>query len=239
MNRDASLIRANLESVRKRMETAALAAGRRVDDVKLVAVSKFMSTEKLRAALLAGQTCFGENYVQEALNKQLQLDDARAEWHFIGHLQGNKARHVPEHFVWLHTLDSLALAHKLSAAATRLSKPLNVLLQVNIAADPGKQGLASHAVFGFVEVLLEAGLPSLRLQGLMTIGRLQPGGPGPQADFAALRELGQACATRFGGEYFRELSMGMSDDFELAIAEGATLVRIGSAIFGPRPPARA
>ena len=230
----ADRIRASLDAVRQRVQHAALAAGRNADSVKLLAVSKYADTGAMLAALQAGQTRFAENYVQDALDKQRRLGDPRAEWHFTGHLQGNKAKLVPGHFTWLHTLDSLTLARRLDAAATRLSVTLNVLLQVNIANDPGKRGLDGGAVFEFVDNLLEAGLPALRLRGLMTIGRRQSGPEQRRGEFAALRLLGDACARRFGAGYFSELSMGMSDDFEIAIAEGATWIRVGSAIFGPR-----
>jgi pyridoxal phosphate enzyme (YggS family) len=234
---DSGQIQANLAAVRARIEAAARTAGRNARDIRLIAASKYVDTAMLRSALLAGQYCFGESYLQEARSKQAQLDDPRIEWHFIGHLQGNKAKHVPGHFAWLHTLDSLQLAQRLSAAASRVPATLNVLLQVNVADDPDKRGIPPRELFGFVEALLEAGYPALHLRGLMTIGRQQADTNSRQAEFAALHELLQACAARFGREYFTELSMGMSDDFELAIAEGATQVRIGTTIFGPRPAA--
>jgi len=235
MSPDSDQIQANLAMVRARIEAAARTAGRNAQDVRLIAVSKFVNAGMLRSALLAGQYCFGESYLQEARSKQAELDDPHIEWHFIGHLQGNKAKHVPGHFAWLHTLDSLQLAQRLSGAANRASATLNVLLQVNVAADPGKRGITPRKLFGFVEALLEAGYPALQLRGLMTIGRQLADAGARRAEFATLRELNQTCATRFGAAYFTELSMGMSSDFELAVAEGATQVRIGSTIFGPRP----
>ncbi len=223
-----------LDSVKQRIEAAALASGRNRDAVKLVVISKYVDADRMRLVLQSGHSCFGENYVQEALEKRTRLDDPDIEWHLTGHLQSNKAKLVPGNFSWLHTLDSLELARRLDRKAAELSVTLNVLLQVNISADPAKQGLARDAVYGFTESLLEAAFPAIRLRGLMTIGRAYPDPAARRADFAALRQLGEACAVRFGSDHFDELSMGMSDDFETAIAEGATQVRIGSAIFGPR-----
>ena len=160
------------------------------------------------------------------------------EWHFIGHLQTNKARHIPGRFAWLHTLDNLKLARKLSGYAEASGVAVNVLVQVNIADDPDKFGIRADGVSAFVEELLQANLGGIRLRGLMTIGRLEASVAETQRAFARLRELCDACARRFGANQFRELSMGMSGDFETAIAEGATMVRVGSAIFGARPTRR-
>ncbi len=190
----------------------------------------------VRAAMSAGQHCFGENTLQGARSKQALLDDPLNEWHFIGHLQSNKAKSIPENFEWLHTLDSLKLANKLSAGAIRSDNTLNVLLQVNIANDPGKYGLSVASIYPFVDELLQTDLAGIRLRGLMTIGRRNASADETRADFAALRKLGEACAERFDAHHFTELSMGMSNDFEIAIAEGATIIRVGSAIFGQRTP---
>ncbi len=194
-----------------------------------------MPTAYIETAMSAGHHCFGENTLQGAMTRQLLLDDPANEWHFIGHLQTNKAKKVPAHFSWLHTLDSLKLARRLSDSALLAGLRLNVLLQVNIDNDPDKYGLMSGSVLAFTDDLLASGLAGIRLCGLMTIGRRGANPDQACATFAALRELGDACAARFGAEHFRELSMGMSNDFELAVAEGATMVRVGSAIFGPRP----
>jgi len=228
-------IQNNLVSVRERMRLAAVAAGRDVNDIRLVAVSKYMPPDYVRAAMSAGQHCFGENTLQDARNKQQLLDDPLNEWHFIGHLQSNKAKAIPGKFSWLHTLDSYKLASKLSASAIHAETTLNVLLQVNIAHDPDKFGLPVESVYPFVEELLQAGLTGIRLRGLMTIGHRHASRDEARANFAALRDLGEACAQRFDAHRFSELSMGMSNDFELAIAEGATQIRVGSSIFGPRP----
>ena len=227
-------ITANLADVRSKIHSAAVRSGRNPDSIRLVAVSKRMPVGYIRMAMAAGQFCFGENTVQEALTKQEMIDDPRSEWHFIGHLQGNKARAITGKFSWLHTLDNLKLAARLSGAAVDRGAVLNVLLQINVANDPAKYGLHAAQVFSFVDDLLASDLAGLRLRGLMTIGRHDAAPDARQREFVALRELGHACAGRFGDELFAELSMGMSADFELAIAEGATMVRIGSSIFGAR-----
>jgi hypothetical protein len=231
-------IKTRLEAVRKRIQQAAARSGRDPESIRLIAVSKYMPPASIREAMQAGQYCFGENTVQDALSKQALMDDPATEWHFIGHLQGNKAKHIPGNFDWLHTLDSLKLARRLAAAATSRGT-LQVLLQINIANDPDKFGLPPGGVFRFIDELLSAGLSGIQLRGLMMIGRRDAMAAETRRDFAALYELGQSCAARFGSGFFSEYSMGMSGDFEDAIAEGATMIRVGSAIFGPRPPARA
>jgi pyridoxal phosphate enzyme (YggS family) len=228
-------IHQNLEAVRARLRSAASLAGREASDIRLIAVSKYMPPAYVQLAMAAGQHCFAENTVQGALTKQPLLEDPVNEWHFIGHLQTNKAKRVPGLFDWLHTLDSLKLAGRLSASAIQSSITLKVLLQVNIAGDPAKSGLPANDVYRFVDELLQADLAGIRLSGLMTIGRHSATPSERRADFSALRRLRDACADRFGGALFEELSMGMSNDFELAIAEGATMIRVGSSIFGPRP----
>lgn len=228
-------IHRNLATIRERIRTAAAAAGRRPEDIRLIAVSKYMPADYVRLAMLAGQHCFGESTVQDARNKQVLIDDPANEWHFIGHLQTNKTKLVPGHFDWLHTLDSLKLARRLSGQALNSASTLNVLLQVNIASDPDKFGLPPAEVFRFVDELLQSDLAGIRLRGLMTIGRRDATPVERRRDFTALRELGNDCARRFGAELFSELSMGMSSDFETAVTEGATMVRVGSCIFGQRP----
>ena len=241
MSLSASAIQKNIAITRERIHTAARAAGRNPDDIRLIAVSKYMSAETVHKAMQAGQHCFGENTVQDAQTKLSLIEDvenaedAANEWHFIGHLQTNKAKLIAGRFSWLHTLDSLKLAKKLSDNVARASTSLNILLQVNIANDPDKFGLSADAVCPLAEQLLAADYPGIRLQGLMTIGRRDAAPAERRADFSALRELGSHCAERLGADYFSQLSMGMSGDFEAAIAEGATMVRIGSLIFGPRP----
>ena len=230
----AGEIRDNLEAVRNRMRVAARQSGRPIDDICLIAISKYMPPEYVHSAMSAGQHCFGENTVQEALTKQALIDDPDNEWHFVGHLQSNKAKLIPGNFDWLHTLDSIKLATRLSESALKSACILNVLLQVNIAGDHDKFGLPANAVFRFIDDLLDASLDGIRLRGLMTIGRRDATLDERRTDFSALRELRDRCAARFNMSGFSELSMGMSGDFEAAIAEGATLIRVGNALFGPR-----
>lgn len=234
------VITANLAAVRAAVAAAALASGRRPDEVRLIAVSKTQPVEALAAAAATGQRLFGENTVQEALPKIDRLQGTPIEWHFIGHLQSNKARFVPGRFHWLHSLDSLRLAERLARAAAECAAPLDVLIEVNVTGDPAKHGVAPAALAPLLEALLRSPSPFLRLRGLMTVGPYPAGEREQRAAFAALRELRDACRARFALEAFSELSMGMSGDFRAAIAEGATLVRIGSAIFGERayPPGR-
>jgi len=228
-------ISGNLDHIRARIRRAAAAAGRDPAEIRLVAVSKYMPVEFLQQAIRSGHYIFGENTLQEAAAKLRAIQDPRVEWHFIGHLQSNKARFIPGNFHWLHTLDSLKLARKLSDAWDGTQPPLQVLLQVNIAHDPRKYGLAPDSTPEFAADLLQLELPGISLRGLMTIGREHATPVDRSHDFAALRRLRDGIAARPGMDCFSELSMGMSDDFEIAIAEGATIIRIGSSIFGPRP----
>lgn len=198
--------------------------------VRLLAVSKTQPTAAIAALAAAGQSCFGENYVQEALDKIAELAALRLEWHLIGPLQANKTRTVAENFAWVHSVDRLKIAERLSAQRPAGLPPLNVCLQVNIDREPAKHGLDPGEVAAVAQAV--AGLPRLRLRGLMAI-------PTPAADFAAqrrplaqLRELWERL--KAGGLALDTLSMGMTDDLEAAIAEGATLVRVGTALFGPR-----
>jgi pyridoxal phosphate enzyme (YggS family) len=233
----AGEIQDNLEAVRERMRVAAGQSGRPLDDIRLIAISKYMPSEYVQAAMSAGQHCFGENTVQDARTKQALIDDPQNEWHFVGHLQSNKAKLIPGNFDWLHTLDSIKLASRLSASALKSGCVLNVLLQVNIAGDPDKFGLPASAVLRFIGDLLDTGLDGIRLRGLMTIGRRDAREGERRTDFSALRDLREHCSAHFHLTGFSELSRGMSGDFEAAIAEGATMIRVGSALFGPRPAA--
>jgi len=218
------------------MAQAALQAGRQPGDVRLIGVTKHVPQPCVEAAIAAGLRCFGENTLQGARGRQAMQDDPLNEWHFIGHLQSNKAKSIPAQFHWLHTLDSLKLAQRLSASALVAGTQLQVLLQVNIARDPDKYGLNADpdSIFAFIESLLCAGHPGIALRGLMTIGRRRATPDETRATFAALYALAEDCARRFDRRHFTELSMGMSSDYELAIAEGATMIRVGSALFGPR-----
>lgn len=235
MTDDRPDIRGNLENVRARIADAADRAGRNRDDIRLIAVSKYMPPAYVEAAMAAGQHCFGENTVQDARLKATLMQRPGSEWHFIGHLQSGKAKYIPGSFDWLHTLDSLKLADRLSERAERVNRRVNVLVQVNIAADPDKQGLLRTGLYPFLDRLLEDDRPGIRLRGLMTIGQRGLEAADRRSEFVAMRELATDCAERYGKPHFSELSMGMSADFDVAIEEGATMVRVGSGIFGPRP----
>ncbi|MCB2262081.1 MAG: YggS family pyridoxal phosphate-dependent enzyme [Candidatus Thiosymbion ectosymbiont of Robbea hypermnestra] len=219
-----------LDAVRERIRAAEERSGRAPGSVALLAVSKKQDAAKLRAAFAAGQTAFGESYAQEATGKMETLGPLDIQWHFIGRIQSNKTRQIAERFDWVHGLCDLKHAHRLSAQRPAGSPPLAACVQVNLDAEPGKAGLAPDRVADFVAAC--AGLPHLELVGLMTL-------PAPTEDkaaqgrpFRALRLLRDRIATP--ARPLPVLSMGMSADLEAAIAEGATLVRVGTAIFGPR-----
>lgn len=216
------------------MEQAALRAGRDVRSVTLLAVSKGQPPSRIRAALALGLTRFGENYVAEAVEKIRELQGSGAEWHFIGRLQANKTRHVAEHFSWVHSVDRLRVAERLSEQRPFHAPPLNVCIQVHDARDPDKGGVLPEALPPLLASV--AALPRLALRGLMCMLPHGADVPAQHAAFARLREL--AGAARAAGLPLDTLSMGMSDDLDAAIAEGATIVRVGTALFGPRPPER-
>jgi pyridoxal phosphate enzyme (YggS family) len=215
----------NLQAVRQRITRAAQAAGRDPASVMLLAVSKTHATALVEQALAAGQRAFGENYVQEALEKMDALAGNGIEWHLIGPLQSNKTRLVAERFDWVHSLESEKIARRLAEQRPAEMVPLSVLIQVNVSGEASKSGVAADKVSLLSESIQK--LPRLRLRGLMAI-------PEPGADAARYRELKSLYEGLKARFHFDTLSVGMSDDLELAIAEGATMVRIGTAIFGAR-----
>lgn len=225
-------VAANLARVRTEIAAAARAAGRKPEEVRLIAVSKTHPPEAVAAAIAAGQVDFGENMVQEALTKIPIY--ASATWHMIGHLQSNKAKSVPGNFAWVHSVDSLSLAQRLSRQAAKKGVVLDALFEVNVTRDPAKHGLPPEELAPVLDALLKEGNPGLRLRGLMTIGPHPATEADSSACFARLRELREDCRKRFGLKDFSELSMGMSGDYAAAIKEGSTMVRIGTAIFGER-----
>lgn len=198
---------------------------------RLLAVGKTQPAAALRALAALGQRHFGENYVQEALAKQRELADLDLEWHLIGPLQSNKTRLAAEHFHWVHSIDRLKIAERLAAQRPPALPPLQVCLQVNVSGEASKAGVQADGLPALATAV--AALPGLRLRGLMAIP--EPTGDAAllRARFRTLRQLLEGLKAR--GLALDTLSMGMSDDFELAIAEGATLVRVGRAIFGARP----
>ena len=221
-----------LQLVSSRIHAAVSQFGRPPDSVTLLAVSKTFPAVTIREAVAAGQRRFGENYVQEALEKMADLADLTIEWHFIGPLQSNKTRPVAEHFAWVHSIDRLKIAERLSAQRPESLPPLNVLVQVNVSGEASKSGCAPDEAVALA--LAVAALPRLRLRGLMAIPEPSDDPAVLQARFALVRTL--AAQLRAAGQAVDTLSMGMSHDLETAIAEGATLVRIGTAIFGSRAP---
>lgn len=228
-------ISANLQAVKRRIIGACSVAGRDPDDITLLAVSKTFPAAALRAAHAAGQRCFGESYVQEALAKQAELADLDLEWHFIGPLQSNKTKPVAEHFAWVHSVERLKIAERLSAQRPAGLPPLNVCVQVNVSGEASKSGCAPDEAPTLCHAV--AALPNLRLRGLMAIPE-----PGAGSDvensalarrqFGVLRDLRERLNTE--GLALDTLSMGMSHDLEDAIMSGATIVRVGTAIFGER-----
>ncbi|MEE8343351.1 MAG: YggS family pyridoxal phosphate-dependent enzyme [Gammaproteobacteria bacterium] len=223
-----------LKVVEERLQFAARKAGRDPRRITLIAVSKTQPKARVAELLSAGHRQFGESTLQDAMSKIPHFASSEAVWHFVGHLQSNKAKLVSEHFSWVHSVDTLKLAARISAAAVQVDRQVNILLQVNIAKDPAKFGVSPDEVPAVAEHLLEAELPGVVLKGLMAIGPQGADPPGLQRAFARMRRLQESCAQKFGPEWFAELSIGMSGDFEVAVAEGATMVRVGTAIFGAR-----
>jgi pyridoxal phosphate enzyme (YggS family) len=230
----------NLMQVRQRMELAALAAKREPEEIELLAVSKTFSTAAIEEAMHAGQSAFGENYVQEAVEKITKLDKLRPwlVWHFIGPLQSNKTREVAEHFDWVHSVDRLKIAERLSAQRGEFPDlgELQLCVQVNVSDEDSKSGVPLSEAEALCDAIAQ--LPHIVLRGLMAI-------PAPSADLGEQRKafaLVQDCFKRIQAvraidpryQFFDTLSMGMSDDLEAAITQGSTMVRVGTAIFGKR-----
>ena len=221
-----------LQQVRSRILRAEQAGHRPAGSVRLLAVSKTRSSREIQEAVAANQTAFGESYVQEALEKIAALANLPIEWHFIGPIQSNKTALIAAHFDWVHSLDRLKIAQRLNDQRDQY-EPLNVCIQVNTSGEASKAGVQSLDELASLAMAVRA-LPRLRLRGLMTI-------PAPASDPARQREPFQRLRHYLdhlnqAGMQMDTLSMGMSDDLEAAIAEGATIVRIGTAVFGERPP---
>lgn len=219
----------SLQAIRTRIDQAKTQVGRN-DTVQLCAVSKAQSVEKMRLAYAAGQTVFGENYVQEAMTKQAQLQDCAIEWHFIGPIQSNKTQLIAQQFAWVHSVDRIKIAERLASARPSTLPPLNVCLQFNSSEEASKSGAGMDELTALANTISR--LPSLKLRGIMAI-------PAPTKEVAQqhaqFKQVHQAfSALQQQGFALDTLSIGMSDDFEAAIAEGATIVRIGSALFGAR-----
>ena len=224
-----TIIADSLQAIQANIRTARVAANR-TDAVKLLAVSKAQTADKLRTAYLAGQRAFGENYVQEAINKQAELSDCTIEWHFIGPIQSNKTALIAQHFDWVHSVDRLKIATRLNEARPQNAAPLNVCIQINSSDEDSKSGV-DIASLAILAAQISA-MPHLKLRGIMAI-------PAPTKDLAKQRAQFKIVADAFKnlqkqGFELDTLSIGMSDDFVAAIHEGATIVRIGSALFGLR-----
>ena len=229
------MIQQNLQELKSRIAGAAQRSGRRPEDVRLLAVTKTVPMDRIREALSSGQRLFGENYVQEAAQKLESLGDLYHEttWHFIGHLQRNKAKLAVQLFNCIETVDNLKLACALDRHATAVGKRLSVYIQVNVARDPKKSGLSPEELPVFLAEAAE--LSGIDICGLMTMPPWEPEPELSRPWFSALRDLrDEMNAGLVHSPGLRELSMGMSQDFETAIEEGATVVRIGTALFGQR-----
>jgi hypothetical protein len=229
-----SVIAQNLQAVQARIAQAARAVSRDPHEVSLLAVSKTFGAEDIAAAIAAGQRAFGENYLQEALDKMAALSTMLADtpitWHFIGPIQSNKTRPIAEHFDWVHSVDREKVAQRLADQRPEHLPPLNVCVQVNVSGEASKSGASFNEAAAIARTV--ANLPRLRLRGLMAIPEPTNDVAQQRAAFRQLRELYDAL--RAEGLPLDTLSMGMSGDLEAAIAEGATIVRVGTAIFGQR-----
>ena len=227
-------LKANLEAIRQRIKAACDRSDREPNSVTLLAVSKTHPPETVKAAADCGQLFFGENKVQEARAK-IPLCPGRLRWHFIGHLQSNKCREAVELFGMIQSVDSVALAQELNRRAEQAAKTLPILLEVNVAGEASKFGYAPEQLLAELKAI--NALPRLEVQGLMTVPPWTPEPETARPHFRRLRELKEQAETVLGAP-LPHLSMGMSGDFEIAIEEGATIVRLGTALFGPRGKAR-
>jgi pyridoxal phosphate enzyme (YggS family) len=228
-------ISANLQAVHARIAAACAAAGRDPAGVRLLAVSKTWPAQAVREAAACGERAFGESYAQEAVAKIGALEDLGLEWHFIGPLQSNKTRPVAERFAWVHSIDRLKIAERLSAQRPAGMPPIQVCVEVNVSGEASKSGCAPEDAIELARRVAQ--LPNLTLRGLMAIPEPSENPDTVRARFAELRGLRDRIAAECGLR-LDTLSMGMSHDLEAAIAEGATVVRVGTAIFGTREPAR-
>jgi len=222
---ESAEIRANLDRVQAAIASACRRAGRAPEDVLLIAVSKTVEADRIRSGIEAGVRALGENRVQEAKDK-IEALGRPVPWHLIGSLQTNKAKDAVRLFDWIHSVDRLDLARELDRRAHAIGRTVNVLIEVNIGDEPQKAGVRPAELKALLDAV--AGLPALRIRGLMAIPPVVEGAEQSRPAFRRLRELRNEAG-------LEHLSMGMSADFEVAVEEGATMVRVGTAIFGPRP----
>ncbi len=221
-----------LNTIWQRISTAAKRSGRNPEAIRLVAVSKKQPVQAIQQLAEQGQIDFGESTLQEAQEKI--PDNPALSWHCIGHIQSNKTRYIPGLFDWVHSIDSEKLVDRLEQAASQENQQLKFLLQVNIAQDPDKFGFAAENLDSVIDSILSKQYRHVVLHGLMTIGQANVSEDKTRLAFVALKTLSDELSMRFGQRHFKELSMGMSQDFEIAIEEGATMVRVGTALFGDR-----
>ena len=227
-------IKERFSLIKEKVIEACKRAGRDPGEVKILGASKKQTVEKIRAAYEAGLRLIGENYVQEAREKREALSDLALEWHLIGPLQTNKAKQAVKIFDLIETVDRPSVAKELAKRAEKLGRKLPVFIEVNVGGEETKAGVAPEELFSLAELVIS--LPALELQGLMTLPPYREDPEEVRPFFAKLRGLLEELKERFPEAPLFELSMGMSHDFEVAIEEGATIVRVGTALFGPRPP---
>jgi pyridoxal phosphate enzyme (YggS family) len=228
-----SRIKTRLHTVQDRIKQAAVSCGRSPGTVQLVAVSKTIGSEKVKQAVDAGATILGENYIQEARDKIAGLSGVPASWHFIGHLQRNKAKYAVKLFDLIHSVDTARLARELNKQAEKINKRQKILIQLNISNEKTKSGASADEAASLVKQMID--MPHISIQGFMTMPPFFDNPEGARPYFRALREIrDEIVRLKISADPMAELSMGMTGDFEVAIEEGATLVRIGTAIFGER-----
>jgi len=225
-------IEKNIAAIDAKIQQLVAQNERENDSVTLVAVSKKQPITMIERAIIAGQRHFGENYLQEAVGKIQVIDNPALIWHFIGAIQSNKTRQIAQHFQWVHTIDRLKIAQRLSEQRAESMPNLNVCLQVNIDEDPAKAGVAPTEAIGLAKAVIH--LPRLSLRGLMTITAADRTARESESSFVAMQELFNAIKSELGDSRFDTLSMGMSGDWPLALAHGANMLRVGTAIFGER-----
>lgn len=226
-------VKQNFNGVRQRIINAANSCGRAPGSIQLVAVSKTMESDRVRQAVMAGATCLGENYIQEAKDKIRELEDLNVAWHFIGHLQSNKAKFAVRLFSMIHSVDSLKLAKELNKYAEKIGKVQDILMQVNLSGEKTKSGETEKNALSLAQKI--SLLKNIHLCGLMTMPPFFNDPVKARPYFIQLRELRNTIASQnIPGVDLKELSMGMTGDFEEAINQGATMIRVGTAIFGPR-----
>jgi PLP dependent protein len=223
-------VTSRLQAVRARIAKVAQSVGRQPDEITLLVASKTHPAERVREAWNAGQTIFGENYLQEVLAKMPALADLPIEWHFIGPIQSNKTKRIAENFVWVHSVDRVKIADRLAKDRPETLPPLQICLQVNVSGEASKSGVAPEELANLAAHVIR--LPRLKLRGLMAVPELTTATALQRSQFHMLWELFDRL--KRDGYELDTLSMGMSEDMDIAIAEGATMVRVGTAIFGPR-----